>query len=621
MKAQTKLGARYLQGRWGVTRNYTEAVKWYRKAAEKGFAEAQNSLGQMYASGQGVDKNYDEAAKWFRKAAEQGNAEAQNSLGKMYASGQGVDKNDAEAVKWFRKAAEQGNMEAQYNLGAMYEKGQGAARNGEEAVKWYSEAAEQGDVKAQYTLGQMYHEGQGVARNDDEAVKWFNEAAEQGDVKAQYTLGQMYREGLGVVRNDDDAAKLFSEAAEQGDANAQVDLGEMYEKGQGVERKYDEALKWFNEAAGQGNVKAKSDLGEMYEKGLGVGKNYDEALKWFKEAAEHGDVKAQTKLGEMYEDGLGVSRNDEEAVKWYRKAAKQGGKVARNVLESMGKLNESKRAANHGGTKPRIKHNTAFAQGAVGKSNGTLDILAVFPPHFIAFKPAHGAEIRNIDVYFVSENGFQQSVQAGTLSYKRANTETVQNSGPEVVYTDKTEIYAMGFDPLSNFEAQKIKFVVDGKEMFFDIVGAKWVSSQTGPNHPATDAKADSDSLIAAHVGRVFTKPKLHQSNGVIEILAVYAPDFVAFKRVDVKESKNRPTVTFIEGRKEVKEGGYFASPVHVIVNKGGIADFNFTDTTVFRAMDFNAPLDFAAQKIRFKVDDKVMYYDIDKSEWDPETD
>ena len=58
-------------------------------------------------SGMGCPKDYAEAVKWYRKAAEQGDAEAQFNLGLMYADGEGVPKDYAEAVKWYRKAAEQ----------------------------------------------------------------------------------------------------------------------------------------------------------------------------------------------------------------------------------------------------------------------------------------------------------------------------------------------------------------------------------------------------------------------------------------------------------------------------------------------------------------------------------
>jgi len=45
-------------------------------AAEQGDAEAQYNLGVRYANGEGVPEDYKEAVKWFRKAAEQGFAAA-----------------------------------------------------------------------------------------------------------------------------------------------------------------------------------------------------------------------------------------------------------------------------------------------------------------------------------------------------------------------------------------------------------------------------------------------------------------------------------------------------------------------------------------------------------------
>jgi hypothetical protein len=35
----------------------------------------------MYDSGKGVPKDYEEAVKWFRRAAEQGHSKAQNNIG------------------------------------------------------------------------------------------------------------------------------------------------------------------------------------------------------------------------------------------------------------------------------------------------------------------------------------------------------------------------------------------------------------------------------------------------------------------------------------------------------------------------------------------------------------
>jgi uncharacterized protein len=89
----------------GVSRNYAEALKWYRLAADQGAAKAQYALGFMYQFGDGVPRNYAEALKWFRLAADQGEAAAQANLGGMYQFGQGVPQSYAEAVKWYRLAA------------------------------------------------------------------------------------------------------------------------------------------------------------------------------------------------------------------------------------------------------------------------------------------------------------------------------------------------------------------------------------------------------------------------------------------------------------------------------------------------------------------------------------
>ena len=128
----------------------------------------------MDDKGQGVPQDYAEAVKWYRKAAEQGNAEAQSNLGMMYYAGQGVPQDHAEAAKWYLKAAEQGIASAQFNLGLMYDKRQGVPQNFAEAVKWYRKAAEQGNAEAQYNLGMMYFAGLGVPKDYALAHLWFH---------------------------------------------------------------------------------------------------------------------------------------------------------------------------------------------------------------------------------------------------------------------------------------------------------------------------------------------------------------------------------------------------------------------------------------------------------------
>ena len=151
-----------------------------RTLAESGDSDAQVKMGKAYHKDEdnveGVKKDCSEAIRWWKKAADQGNAKAQYSLGNSYYDGEGVAVDQTEAVKWFRKAAEQGHAQAQFNLGYAYERGEGVAKDQTEAVKWYRKAAEQGDAYAQYIIGDAYLEGEGVAKDQVEADKWYARA-------------------------------------------------------------------------------------------------------------------------------------------------------------------------------------------------------------------------------------------------------------------------------------------------------------------------------------------------------------------------------------------------------------------------------------------------------------
>ena len=172
--------------------NYAEAVKWFRKAAERGHADAQIRLGECYYYGWGTSLDRIEAAKWFRKAAERGHADAQYKLGDCYANGQGVSQDRAEAAKWLRRAAEQGNASAQYDLAFYYYNGWEVSKDYAEAAKWWRKAAEQGDGDAQVLLGRCYYEGgYGLSKDYAEAVKWYRKAAEQGYTGAKEALEKL----------------------------------------------------------------------------------------------------------------------------------------------------------------------------------------------------------------------------------------------------------------------------------------------------------------------------------------------------------------------------------------------------------------------------------------------
>ena len=60
----------YLQGR-GVPRDLDQAFELFQKAAERGYAVAQNNLALMYANGQATARDFTWAYAWLDLAAEQ----------------------------------------------------------------------------------------------------------------------------------------------------------------------------------------------------------------------------------------------------------------------------------------------------------------------------------------------------------------------------------------------------------------------------------------------------------------------------------------------------------------------------------------------------------------------
>ena len=89
--------------------DYTQAFTFLKPLAEQGNPEAQCIIASMYHLGLGREKMISEAIKWYIKSAEKGYAVASNNLAGIYLCGaDGVAADRTAAEKWFQKAREQG---------------------------------------------------------------------------------------------------------------------------------------------------------------------------------------------------------------------------------------------------------------------------------------------------------------------------------------------------------------------------------------------------------------------------------------------------------------------------------------------------------------------------------
>ena len=106
-------------------------------------------------------------------------------------------------------------------------------------------------------------------------------------------------------------------------------------------------------------------------------------------------------------------------------------------------------------------------------------------------------------------------------------------------------------------------------------------------------------------------------------IIALYVPDFIAFrpaKSIEIKKLE----VFLVDGTKSFKAYKVSAEPIKIEDDDDGNKIGVFYDETEIRAMNFNIPSTehfFKAKKIKFVADGKNMYYNLEKSEWELDTD
>ena len=306
----------------------------YWDAAQAKNPAAYVHLASAYYSGRGVKRDFEEAARWYKKAAQSGMTRAQLSLGQMYSLG--LIKSDAKArnaLKWYLMAAKQNDPLAMFRVGVIYSRtGDGVVAEPRIALKWLHQAAAKNVPTAEVAIGNLYGNGALGSKNPDLALDWYRKGAAKNDGIALDLVGTAYLEGTQVPKNLKTAAAYFKKSADIGSEVGQYDLGCLYLAGQGVKQDFSLAKKLFEESAQKGHPNAIANLGFLYDKGLGVERDYAKAITYYKSALRWQHTEAMVALGDIYRDGKGVPRDQRLAQAYYHRAASLGDVNAKRRL-------------------------------------------------------------------------------------------------------------------------------------------------------------------------------------------------------------------------------------------------------------------------------------------------
>jgi hypothetical protein len=190
--------------------------------------------GLRYMSGDSlVEKDFKEAVKYLRKAAQQDEVAAQYFLGIVYEKGgYGIKRNVQQALHWFEKCANNGVDQALYQYGLLLFKNEGNPSNYRKAVECFTHAAENGNLNGVYGLGYMHLKGLGVEQNYSEAFSYFYDAASQQHLASIHCLGYCYENGFGVEESFENAMHAYRFAASKNYEQAIIRINEI--EGTGV---------------------------------------------------------------------------------------------------------------------------------------------------------------------------------------------------------------------------------------------------------------------------------------------------------------------------------------------------------------------------------------------------
>lgn len=182
------LGISYYNGDGGTT-NEDIAYAWLLKAQAAGSKEADSAIGQItsnwkrwrfvdsalrigdwYAKGDELPLDQTQALVWYRKAAEAGDSNGQLKVCAALTFGLGTARIPEDAFRWCERSARQGNADAIFAVAEKYERGIGVPQDFETAAQWYQKIGS--SPEAAFRLARLYYAGNLVSKDELTKYAW-----------------------------------------------------------------------------------------------------------------------------------------------------------------------------------------------------------------------------------------------------------------------------------------------------------------------------------------------------------------------------------------------------------------------------------------------------------------
>lgn len=167
------------------------AENCFRRAANKGHIQAAYELAMLYYNPPlgDFEKDFEQAVKYFKVAADAGDAEAQYKLGWMYRFGLGCNIDISESIRYEEMAANQGHTGGCGQLAYLYQIN--GYINYQKAFKYAKLAADAGYAHGAYMCGNFLFWGRGCESDEKEALRYYKFAYQHGSYEAKLMIDKI----------------------------------------------------------------------------------------------------------------------------------------------------------------------------------------------------------------------------------------------------------------------------------------------------------------------------------------------------------------------------------------------------------------------------------------------
>lgn len=164
-------------------------IEFIKKTSELGYAGSLNEMGYCYNNGFGVEREWTKAVEYYTKAADKNNPVAMCNLAGIYIHYQ-ITSRFGDAKQLLEKSISMFSFSQAYNnLGLMYARGMGVMQDVHKALEYYTKAEELGSCKAiNYNLGCLYLIPATELFDLSKARYYFTKAVQLGCTRAEEML-------------------------------------------------------------------------------------------------------------------------------------------------------------------------------------------------------------------------------------------------------------------------------------------------------------------------------------------------------------------------------------------------------------------------------------------------